>query len=106
MKCSSHCHPSKTCHNVDLTSSANISLQDRMIVNDGKELTFKHMLAAQQLVKQRFILNHGFRDTLTLVNRCEPEETPYIKILYFSNNHRITIAKRSALSLQVTTKHI
>ena len=63
-----------------------------MIVDDGKELTDKHMLAAQQLLKQRFPLNHGFRDTLTLVNRCEPEETPYIQILHVSNNHWITIA--------------
>ena len=71
---------------------ANVSLQDQMIVDDSKELTDKHMLAAQQLLKQRFPLNHGFRDTLTLVNRREPEETPYIQILYVSNNHWITIA--------------
>ena len=69
LKCSSHCHPSKTCRNVEIKPFVKVSLQERKIVGDGKELTDKHMLAAQQLLKKRFPTNHGFRDTLTLATK-------------------------------------
>ena len=71
-------------------------------MGDGKELTDKHMLAAQQLLKKRFPTNHGFRDTLTLATKCAPEETPYVQIVHANNNHWIAIsASNSAGPVEV-----
>ena len=71
-------------------------------MGDGKELTDKHMLAAQQLLKKRFPTNHGFRDTLTLATKCAPEETPCVQIVHVNNNHWITIsASNSAGPVEV-----
>ena len=102
LKCSSHCHPSKTCRNVEIKPFIKINLQQRKTVSDGKELKDKHMLAAQQLLKKRFPSNHGFRDTLTLATKCAPEETPYIQIVHVKNNHWIAIsASNSAGPVEV-----
>ena len=92
LKCSSHCHPSKTCRNVESKPFVKPTLEDRKIVGDGKELTDKHMYAAQHLLKKRFPHNHGFCDTLMLQTTRTPEETPYIQIMHVNNNHWITIA--------------
>ena len=96
LKCSSHCHPSKTCRNVECKPSVNTSFEDRKIVSDEKELTDKHMLVAQQLLKKRFPVNHGLHDTLTLHMLKKPEETPYIQIIHVNNNHWLTIAANSS----------
>ena len=72
-----------------------MTLQDRKLVSDDAELTDKHMLAAQQLLKNRFPANNGFRDTLTLEKTRTPEQTPYIQILHVDNNHWIIVAANS-----------
>ena len=76
LKCSSHCHPSKTCSNVESKPFVKPTLGDRKILGDGKELTDKHMYAAQHPLKKRFPHNHGFRDTLMLQTTRTPEEHP------------------------------
>ena len=90
LKCSSHCHPKKTCHNVEV-SKPDINLRDRKIINDGEELTDKHIFAAQQLLKKQFPSNNGFRDTVTLSASSIPEPVPYIQILHVNGNHWLTI---------------
>ena len=92
LKCTSHCHPSKTCRNVEVSKQVDISLQDRKIVNDGEELTDKHMLAAQQLLRQKFPSNNGLRDTLVIDSRSKPEDVPYVQVIHVNSNHWITIA--------------
>ena len=92
MMCTSHCHPSKTCRNVEKAQFPEISLLDRKMVNDGQELSDKHTLAAQQLLKKQFPSNNGLNDTVTLASRSTPEPTPYVQIMHVNGNHWLTIA--------------
>ena len=92
MMCTSHCHPSKTCRNVEKAQFPEISLLDRKMVNEGQELSDKHILAAQQLLKKQFPSNNGLNDTVTLASRSTPEPTPYVQIMHVNGNHWLTIA--------------
>lgn len=91
LKCTSHCHPTKTCRNVEVTHP-DINLNDRKLINDEDELTDKHILAAQQLLKKQFPSNNGLRNTVTLSSGSSPEPTPYIQIMHVNGNHWITVA--------------
>lgn len=86
LKCTSHCHPSRSCKNVEMSI---LSLEDRCRVRNNEELNDQHMNAAQKLLKRQFETNNGLRVT---VHNVKSEPTPYIQVFHVNGDHCILAA--------------